>query len=234
MIVSIHQPNFLPWPGYFHKMAKADRFVLLDDVQYVKGTVANRAYICRKDGTAVYITVPVSMSKGAFQAYNEIAPDPSAPWQSKMLNQVKDAYLKTAFFQDIFPTFSEILLKKYDSLADLNIAMITFVAAYLGIHTPTIRASSLQADLGKKSDRNLNICKHLGAGTYLSGTGARAYNDEESFRLNGLNLLYTNYILEDRYKSPDEQGNLVHLSILHFMMLYSPETIKGLILQPSS
>ena len=86
MTISIHQPNYIPWLGYFHKIQHADIFVFLDDVQYVKGTVANRNYIKGQNGEKVLLSVPVKLSKGAFQKYNEIEIDYSQNWQQKSEN----------------------------------------------------------------------------------------------------------------------------------------------------
>src|SRR3982750_3176011 len=93
-VVSIHQPNYIPWLGYFHKMIKSDFFVLLDNVQYVKGTVANRNYIKDKKGEACLLSVSVKLSEGAYQKYNQIGIDYSNKWNKKHINSIKDAYLK--------------------------------------------------------------------------------------------------------------------------------------------
>jgi WbqC-like protein family len=229
MIAAVHQPNFLPWLGYFHKIVRSDKFVLLDDVQYVKGTVANRAYILRKDGKAVYLTVPVKLSKGFDQLYNEIEIDYAQKWPQKGLNLIKDSYQKSPNYGVIFPNFSVILRKKHYSLSELNVELIKYIADYLSIRTPLILSSAINSPLGTKSDRNLNICLHYGAEKYLSGSGAKKYNDDASFKKNNVELLYTSFHTDEAYQANDETGNPVNLSILHFMFMYPVDTVKELI-----
>ena len=229
MIAAIHQPNFLPWLGYFHKIVRSDKFVLIDDVQYVKGTVANRAYILRKDNKAVYLTVPVKLSKGFDQLYNEIEIDYSQKWPQKGVNLIKDSYIKSPNFSTIFPELSGIFSKKHNSLAELNVELIRFVMEYLKIDTPIVLSSAVKEQLGIKSDRNLNLCIHLGANSYLSGSGAKKYNDEQSFEDSNIKLIYTAYHVDESLKVNDESGNPVNLSILHFLFTSPANSVKELI-----
>jgi hypothetical protein len=228
-IVGIHQPNFLPWLGYFHKMVRSDVFVLLDDVQYSKNSVGNRSYIRRKDGQASYLTAPVKLSKKAFQNYNEIELDYGPRWPHKGLNMLKDAYQKAPFFQQIFPPISDIILQHHPHLASLNIALINFVIQYLNINTRIVLSHTLHVDNAQKSDLVLEISKQLGATTYLSGTGAKKYNNEESFRDNNIDIVYTQFIIADEYKAQDEKKEFVNLSILHFLFNYDADKIRDLV-----
>ena len=233
MIIAVHQPNFLPWLGYFHKISRSDRFVLIDDVQYVKGSVANRAFILRKDGKAVYITVPVKLSKGSYQNYNEIEIDYTARWPGRALNLIKDSYIKSPHFQAIFPSIEDIFKKRLPVLSDLNTELIRFALDYLEIKTPLTISSSIKIPLGSKSDRNLNLCLYYKADKYISGTGAKKYNDEDSFREKKVELIYTRFNLDDEYTAPDEQGKMVNLGILHFLFEFPKEKINELIYCPS-
>lgn len=228
-VVGIHQPNFLPWLGYFHKMIRSDVFVLLNDVQYSKNSVGNRSYIRRKDGVASYLTAPVKLSKKAFQNYNEIEIDYGPRWPHKGLNMVKDAYQKAPFFKTIYPPISEIILKHHPHLASLNIELIRFVMQYLGINTPIVLSENISIHDAHKSDLVLEISKHLGATIYLSGTGARAYNDEHKFNENHIRVVYTQYQIEEEYKARDEKNEWVNLSVLHFLFHYDVNTILELI-----
>jgi hypothetical protein len=228
-IVGIHQPNFLPWLGYFHKMMRSDVFVLLDDVQYSKNSVGNRSYIRRKDARASYLTAPVRLSKKAFQNYNEIELDYGPRWPNKGLNMIKDAYQKAPYFQKIYPPISEIILHQHPHLASLNIALINFVIQYLNIKTQIVLSHTLTVDDAYKSDLVLEISKQLDATKYLSGTGAKKYNNEQSFTDNNIEIIYTRFTIADEYKAPDENNELVNLSILHFLFNYDTDKISELI-----
>jgi hypothetical protein len=232
-VVGIHQPNFLPWLGYFHKMVRSDVFVLLNDVQYSKNSVGNRSYIRRKDGIASYLTAPVRLSKKAFQNYNEIELDYGPRWPHKGLNMIKDAYQKAPYFKKVFPDINDIFLKHHPHLASLNIELIQYVMNYMQIQTPLVLSENMPIDDVQKSDLVLEISKHLGATIYLSGNGARAYNDEQKFNANHIRIVYTQFTLDDMYKARDEKNELVHLSILHFLFNYEVSLIREMIDCPS-
>jgi hypothetical protein len=192
--VAIHQPNYLPWLGYFDKMQKADIFVYLDDVQYVKGTVANRNYVKGQQGKTVLLSVPVKLSDGAFQHYNQIGIDYSQNWMQKHLNQIKNAYYHSPRFHEIYPEFELLIKTHYPNLAELNITIIEWMKEKMGIQTKTMRSSELAIIVEEKNERNLAICKTLGATTYLSGKGAQSYNSPELFLRNKIDLTINEYI----------------------------------------
>ncbi len=233
-IVGIHQPNFLPWLGYFHKMVRSDEFVLLDNVQFSKNSIGNRSYIKRKDGYAAYLTVPVRLSKQSFKNYNETEIDFGPRWPEKGLNIVKDAYQKAPFFKTIYPFVRDIFQKQHLHIAALNMELIQFVRDYLDIHTPMILSSTLNLGDVNKSDLVLEINKQRHATTYLSGGGARAYNDENSFNANNINIIYTKFSIDDIYKAPDENKVFENLNVLHFMFNYEKPLIKELIYCPTT
>jgi hypothetical protein len=194
MIIAIHQPNYIPWLGFFDKMRKADIFVYLDDVQYVKGTVANRNYIKGQEGKPGLLSVPVKLSEGAFQLYNQIGIDYSQNWMQKHLNQIKNAYYHAPQFHEIYPEFEQIIKIRYLNLAELNIALIEWMRVKLKINTKTIRSSELNIVVEDKNERNVAICKKLGAKHYLSGKGAQSYNAPEIFLRDKIDLTINEYI----------------------------------------
>ncbi len=233
-VVGIHQPNFLPWLGYFHKMVRSDVFVLLNDVQFSKNSVGNRSHIKRKDNIASYLTAPVKLSQKSFSAYNQVELDFGPRWPDKAINSIKDAYSKAPFFKKIFPQVSDIIIKHHPHLAALNIELIQFVMDYLDIRTPIMLSEDIPIEEAKKSDLVLEISKHLGATIYLSGTGARAYNDEQKFSDNHIKIVYTNFKIEEAYKARDENNEWVNLNVLHFLFHYDISIIRKLINCPST
>jgi hypothetical protein len=118
-IVAIHQPNFFPWLGYFHKIALANTFVYLDNVQYIKQSPASRNYIKDKNGNKILISLPLKISKGAFQNYNEIEIDYSQNWQKKILNKLNDAYFHSQNFNYTI-TFQKNLKIYHNSISNLT------------------------------------------------------------------------------------------------------------------
>ncbi len=194
MIVAIHQPNFLPWLGFFDKLAKADVFVLLDNVQFVKGHICNRNKIKNNKQEAVWITVPVSHKKGVEINFNELPVSYDQKWGNKILNVLRGSYSGAPHFDYYINKLHHILVEtSYASLAALNAELIKFCCSELGITTRIETASEQGIEFGEQNAQNINICKYFGADTYFSGQGARKYNDEEAFRKAGLALSYQEF-----------------------------------------
>lgn len=193
MKVAIHQPNFLPWLGYFNKIKKVDVFVLLDDVQYVKGTIANRNLIKNKKGESQYVTVPVKISKGWDKKYNEIEIDYSQKWINKHLNLFYDAYHKAPYFDIMYEFIETRYNKKYPVLSELNNDFILSILSELNIETKIYINSQIEYNFGCKNDQNVGISKYFNADIYLSGMGAKKYNDESLYTENGIKLEYQNF-----------------------------------------
>lgn len=191
MIVGIHQPNFLPWLGYFYKMARSDRFVFLDNVAFANGSWTNRVQIKTVQG-AQWLTVPVQKKGLSGHPIIEVTANNRVDWRRKTLNTLETNYRPCPFYKQYAPGLAEILSKAGDNLADMNIRLIEYMAAQLGITTPTTRSSTLKAD-GFATTRLIRITKEVGADTYLSGEGGKSYHDELAFHQANLKLTYLNF-----------------------------------------
>ncbi|HZG00876.1 MAG TPA: WbqC family protein [Chitinophagales bacterium] len=193
MIVAIHQPNFAPWPGFFYKIKQSDAFVLLDNVEYQSGnatSITNRTKIKTPQGE-LFISVPAK--KGA-TLIKDVLIDNAQPWRKKMLKTVQQNYTKAPFFKEFFPRFENEINKQHTHLSALNIELIKLGCAWLEIKTPIQLSSELGIDTDDKNLRIVEICKRLGGTVYLSGNGARKYNDESLFNANGIELRYTTFM----------------------------------------
>ena len=191
MKLAMHQPNYLPWPGYFVKMAQCDIFVILDAVQFPRGcSVANRNLIKTPKGLHM-LTVPVQRKGLSLQRYDEVIAVPG--WQRKHLKTLRLNYAKAPHFQDIFPQLEQAL-QAGGSLADINYAFIKQVYNWLQLDTKLVFLSSLPQFAGlKKNELIVALCEHFSAHTYLSGSGGKAYHQIELFTRNGLQLEYLTY-----------------------------------------
>lgn len=191
MIISIHQPNFLPWLGYFHKIVSSDIFVLFDDVQFPRSkSYGKRAIIKTQDGE-MPITVPV-LSKGDLKKYNEVQILKSN-WRKKTLRTIQFAYQKAPFFQKYASEFSEVYLEENESLCDYNCELIRFILRQMDVQTKLILSSELCKNTEVKGEEKiLFILKSLGATAYISGTGSgsRRYINEEHFRKENIELVW--------------------------------------------
>lgn len=191
MIVAIHQPNYLPFLGYFHKMSRCDVFVLLDNVQYVKGYYIQRVKIKTPKG-ADWLGVPVLNHGRHGQLINATEIDPTQNWQERHWKTLFLNYAKAPFFERYAAFLQDVYAGRWERLSDLNEHLIRFVMSELTISVELVKASQLDAS-GHSSDLLVNICKELGATTYLSGNGAKDYLDPEKFAEAGIELRFNDF-----------------------------------------
>ncbi len=190
MKIAIHQPNYLPWLGYFYKMAKCDIFVLLDNVQYEKNGPTNRVKIKNPQG-GFWLTF--SVNKKFPQIITEIEFANFKEDRKKHLKSIELNYCRTKYFDYLFPELKKILEEDWQYLANLNIELIELLKEKFGIKTKLEIASNYNFQ-GKRDELLIDICKKFNADVYLSGKGGQKYQDEEKFKTSGIKLEYTNFI----------------------------------------
>lgn len=193
MIVAVHQPNYLPWIGFFQKVASVDVFVILDSVQYPRGaSVANRNRIKTANGEQL-LTVPVSIPKGSQGriSYADVQ-TAGVHWKKQHLKGIRMAYGRAPYFQRYYRVL-ERAFADTTSLLEINLNFIYFCIKELEIRAHIKLLSQLPVRPGAKSELIVNICNEIGANSYLSGQGARKYNDETLFEANGIALTYQEF-----------------------------------------
>lgn len=191
MILSVHQPQYIPWLGYFDKIAASDAFVFLDNVQYKAREFQSRNKIRTKDGW-IWLTVPVESKGRSRQMIADVMIDNEPGWADEHLMSLKTSYGRAKYFKQYFPFFQDLYAKRWERLSALNIEIVLFILKELSIDTPIYFESKLGI-VSKKTDRIVDICKKLAADTYLSGAGGRAYLDEDAFMQAGIRLAYQEY-----------------------------------------
>lgn len=191
MIVSVHQPQYLPWLGYFDKIDKSDCFVFLDTVQYKPREFQNRNKIRIKDGW-IWLSVPVKV-KGHFrQKICDVEIDNEKGWEEDHKKSLMFWYAKAPFFKNYFPFFAEVYVRKWEKLIDLNIYIIKFILKELRIE----KKLYLESEIGtstKSTDRILELCQKLNADIYLSGICGKDYLEEEKFKNSSIKLEYQKF-----------------------------------------
>lgn len=185
--IAIHQPNYLPWLGYFFKIHQADTFVFLDDVQYSNEGMHNYTYIKTPAGP-YRLKYPVRQSLG--DKISEVTAKDELDWKEKHLNIIKSNYGRAEYFETVYNDYKEVLGREYEDIVSLNTTLITLFCQRLGIKTEFVRSSGLGINLAK-TEKILAICDVLNADIYYSGTGARAYQTDEEFRMAGCELRYS-------------------------------------------
>lgn len=190
MIVSIHQPDYLPWLGYFYKIAKSDVFVILDDAQYSNNNMHNWNKIKTPQGE-LRLKIPVRQSLG--DKINEVRTKDELGWKEKHLKTIEMNYKKATYFNEIYQNFADILLADYKTISELNTAIIRFYCERLGIRTKFVHSSDLKITTARE-ERVIDIVTTIGGNVYYSGNGAKAYQVEEHFTQRGIKLQYTDFV----------------------------------------
>jgi hypothetical protein len=192
MIVAIHQPTHLPWCGYFYKAANCDIFVILDNVQLMRGRgYGTRCQIKTKDGPK-WLTVPIKR-RGEFQLIKDVEIENSVNWRKSHWETIRHSYAKSPFFVAYGKLFEKIYVQDWVRLADLNIALIKIIMGILALDTPLVYASDLGVE-GTSTELLVNICRRLKGDAYLSGFGGVKYQDVQMFKAAEINLGYSNFI----------------------------------------
>lgn len=188
-IVSIHQPGYLPWLGFFKKIMSSDIFVFLDDVKFVRKQWHNRNKIRTSQGSH-WLTVPVKSSEG--KNLNQGKIDYSTTWSLNHKKTIQFSYKKSPFFQNYWDFFDELYDEKFEKIIDLNLKIILYLMKVLKIDTKVILSSELNIK-ETKSDRNLSICKKLDADSYLSGALGVNYLNINDFSENNIKVKIQNF-----------------------------------------
>ena len=229
MIVTILQPSYIPWRGYFHQIAKSDLFIFYDDVQYDKRGWRNRNRIKTPFGVR-WLTIPVHSSGAITQniPINEITIDWNENWCEKHWQSIRQAYIKAPFFKNYEPLVSQFYDHHPDLLADYTIDLTISISREIGITaTEFLRSSTLEGITGQKTDRLIQILKKVGATHYISGPSAQDYIEEEAFIEAGISLEFMNYDYApypQLYPPYDPQ-----VSIIDLLFMMGPDTLQNII-----
>ncbi len=190
MIVAVHQPQYLPWLGYFDKIRCADVFCLLDNVQYKKNDWQNRNRIKTAAGWQ-WLTVPVHYTFG--QLIGTVKINQFVKWQHKHLQALVSNYSRAPFFKDYIEIFEQAYSRSWEFLSDLNIFFIEQLCAALTLPPIAMVKASQLVPREDPTDRLIDICRALKADTYLSGQDGIKYMDLERFRQNGIEVIVQNF-----------------------------------------
>lgn len=181
MIVSIHQPNFMPGANYFYKLARSDIFILYDDCQYTHGGYTNRTKIRVNYGEGWdWLTIPIKKHP-LDTPINEIAIDNSQEWKHKHLAIISEHYRKANNFEPVFSTLEKLYDVQHASLMAFNIDLIFMFCQFFKINPKITFSSNLKVG-GYGSQKISDLCLKVGARYYLSGPGGSHYLDLEDFR----------------------------------------------------
>lgn len=191
MILTAHQPVYLPWIGLFHKIWLADTFVLFDKVQYLPKEWMNRNYIKTESGRLL-LTVPV-LKKGFLNStVDSLKINNNLDWKRKHFKSIQLAYKKSKYYRDYIEVVENIYNKDWVYLSDLNSHIIKIFLDILNIKVKFLKASDFNFE-GKKSNLVLDMCKKLGAKKYIFGSQGKNYAEKEIFSKSNIDIYFQSY-----------------------------------------
>jgi hypothetical protein len=190
MIISIHQPNFFPWMGFFDKLNKSDKFVFLTaSVRSKNDKYLTRARILSHSKPR-YISVPLGIKQIPI---NQLLMPENNHWKIKALNIIRESYRKQNYYEEVYTYIEDLFMYEFEYYSDYSINIIKSIITKLNIVTDIYIDVDFNEELGCSNQRNISICKILDGDIYLSGDGAKAYNNNELYKENSIELTYQNY-----------------------------------------
>ena len=193
MIVACHQPNFLPWIGFFYKALLADLVVLLDDVQFARGfTWVNRNRL-KCDQGELWLTVPVKKKGRGLQKIKDVEVLDEGNWPRRFFQGISQNYAHSPYFAEHHAFLKDLMQMRWRKLVDLNVAAINYLAGNLGIGNKVVLQSSLQIQ-SQGSELLVKITKETGADVYLTPLVSKKYVDENLFAQQGITIQFFKFI----------------------------------------
>lgn len=223
MKIGIMQPYFLPYIGYWQLLNVVDKYVIYDDVNYIKGGWINRNRILINK-EAKYFNVKLN-GASPNNLINEVEVSLDEVYQKKLLKTVEENYKKAPFFYEVFPVIQRIVENKETNLAKYLEYSIREICSYLDIKTELLISSYLEKNnFLKGKDKVIEICKKLGGTEYYNAIGGQELYSFEEFKSNGIELKFLK-TEEINYQQFSNEF-VPYLSILDVMMFNSKEKIK--------
>jgi hypothetical protein len=192
MILTTHQPIFLPWPGFFHKAMHADCMVLLDDVQFPRGrSWINRNRLKDEDGE-LWLTVPVWKRGRGLQAIRRVEICNEKNWRQKHRRSLRQNYARAPYATDYLDAVERIYRQNHATLVDVNIDFIEFFWEALSIKAKLLRQSDMGVT-GTGTDLLIAICRQAGAGRLLTFPMVEKHLDAAKMKRGGIELMHDSF-----------------------------------------
>jgi len=226
-IVAIHQPDFLPYFGFFKKMYLADSFIYLDNVQISRGGWTDRDKIKTRQG-AQWIKVNIKKAN-LHEKIRNVKISYDYDWQSKSLSLIYENYKLSRHFEEIYLIVKKIFSYSPEYLIDFNLRALDILRELLGIKNKIFFSSDFNTTK-TKNDLLVELLKKVNANTYLSGQGAKDYLEDKIFLENNINVIYNNFdrpIYEQQYKDKKDYMFIEDLSIIDYLFNCGIQKVKN-------
>lgn len=218
MILAIHQPNYFPWLGYLDKMAKADEYIVLDEVQLTDRSGMMRNQFLENNSSSHILSLSLKKKGYREKKTNEIELDNFKEVQRKHKIFFQMNYGKSKGYSEVWPYICNIFEKDYTHLIDIDMDTMIALRKLYNINTKIMLQSQLDYNKSaKKNDLMLTLCKTANASVYLSGQGAKAYMRDEEFQNEGIRVIYQTFN-HPIYNQPYAPEFVTGLSSIDMMM----------------
>lgn len=229
MIVAAHQPHYLPWLGYLDKLAKADRFIVMDDLQYEDQNYQNRQRLKLNDGPH-WFTVPLVRGSQGDRIVDKKIDNAGIGsrhhWQRRTWRTLQVHYGRAAHFDRYARDLEILYTRRWDHLIDLQLHVLELAKQWFDIETPVVRASTLSL-CGAKTDRILDFCEKTGAKIYLTGAGgSQGYLDTDKLAARGVSTLWQRFAHPAYPQRYPACGFVSHLAFLDLLLNSGPESTQ--------
>ncbi len=224
------QPYFMPYIGYFQLINAVDKFVIYDDVTYIKQGWVNRNFILTSAGKFLF-TLPIE-DQSSYRRIKDtkLKQNNYQFWSKKFLKTLEYEYRNSPHYDSVIEMMTSLLRTEYQSLAELNLAGIKLVCSYIGIRTALVESSSVYAnDHMIGCQRVIDICQKESATVYVNSPGGRDLYERKIFQKNGIDLRFLTVVFGDYQQKSDIF--VPGLSIIDLMMNCSPDLINEMLSQ---
>ena len=189
MILAAAQPYFAPFPGFFYKAAQADLFIILDDVQFPRGTTWITRNRFKNASGSFWMTIPVWKKGLGLQKIRDVRICHEGRWAKKHMTTLISAYSRSPFIKDHLPLLENLFSSSHKTITDLNLYMIRYLMEQLQIKTD-IRLLS-ECPIAQKGDTLLvELCRRFGAHYFLAQSPAKKYLNPRLFSESGITLSF--------------------------------------------
>jgi len=226
MKLGIMQPYFFPYLGYWQLINAVDKYVIYDDVNFIKNGWINRNNILL-NAKKHLITLPLE-GASSFLLINQIKTSSKIKDKEKLLKTIEQAYKKAPYFEKILPIFKDTIFHESGFISNALIFSIKKIAEYLSINTEIILSSELKKDNSLSAEEKvMHICKVLNADSYYNAIGGQELYNAHNFEKNNINLnfLEMNHLCYSQFN----HEFVPNLSIIDVLMFNSPDSIKEML-----
>lgn len=231
MIVSIHQPDFMPWLGLFNRISNSDRFVIFDNVLAPQG----KSWLTRNqivlNGAARWLSLPVNKSSGTYICDQQIAN--AAAFKKKHLGTLRQAYGKSEYFSVVFELIEQVYQYETQLAADFNYRILQSILECLDISVEVVWATQLlsreeSAEL-RGNDMVLELAKRAGATTYISGTGCTDFILPSTFEEQKISFRFQEFSHPTYEQVGAQEEFISHMSVVDSLFNIGPERVAQIV-----